>query len=176
MEMDKKLALQALKRLDEKMKNAGEGPVTLTIGGGGSMILQHNYVGGTSDIDAVPVNSDFEDLKPYMNDVAQELKLAGDWLNPYYQAYTIYLPKDAKDRMQITFTGQVLTVKSLGAEDVLIMKLMAGRSKDMGHIKHLLKMDLDLSIVEKRLEQLKKLYPKLADKALDRLDDLTDKA
>lgn len=174
MEMDKKLALRALQELDEKMLAAGEKKVTLVIGGGGSMILQHNYKGGTVDIDAVPVNSDFEDLKPYMEGVAKKLKIAPDWLNPYYQAFTIYLPKDAKARMQTTFLGAVITVKSLGAEDVLIMKLMAGRAKDMGHIRHLLKMDLDLAIVEKQLEQLKKLYPKLASQALERLDELTE--
>lgn len=43
---------------------ATEKKVTLIIGGDGSMILQYNFKGGTVDIDAVPVNSDFEDLKP----------------------------------------------------------------------------------------------------------------
>lgn len=172
--MDKALAIKALKRLDEKMHLANENKVTLVIGGGGSMILQHNYKGGTVDIDAVPVNSDFDDLKPYMEEVAKELNIAPDWLNPYYQAFTIYLPKDAKVRMQLTFSGTVITVKSLGAEEILIMKLMAGRAKDMGHIHHLLKMDLNLELVETQLEQLKKLYPKLASKALERLDELTE--
>jgi hypothetical protein len=55
------------------------------------------------------------------------------------------------------------------------MKLMAGRAKDIGHITHLLKMNLDLSIVENRLEELTELYPELAAKALDRLDDLMEK-
>ncbi len=174
MEMDKALATKALQLLDEKMMAATEKKVTLIIGGGGSMILQHNFKGGTVDIDAVPVNSDFEDLKPYMEAVAKELKIAPDWLNPYYQAFTIYLPKDAKSRLKITFSGKVITVKSLGAEDVLIMKLMAGRAKDIGHIQHLLKLNLDLSVVEKQLEELIKLFPKLATKALERLDDFTE--
>ena len=172
--MDKALALKALKRLDEKMTLAKEKKVTLVIGGGGSMILQHNYNGGTVDIDAVPINSDFGDIKPYMEEVARELNIAPDWLNPHYQAFTIYLPNDAKVRMQLTFSGTVITVKSLGAEEILIMKLMAGRAKDMSHIHHLLKMDLNLELVEKQLEKLKKLYPKLATKALERLDELTE--
>lgn len=175
MEMDKQLALNALKKLDAKMAAANTGKVILVIGGGGSMILQHGYDGGTVDIDAAPVNIDFEELKPYMLEVSKELGIAADWLNPYYQAFTVYLPKDTKSRMGVTYSGVVLTVKSLGAEDVLIMKLMAGRAKDMGHIKHLLRMKIDIRIVEKRLEELLKLFPKEAEKALDRLDDLTNK-
>lgn len=175
MDMNKKLALKALQSLDEKLAEAKMQKVTLIIGGGGSMILQHNYTGGsTYDIDAVPTNIEFEDLKPFMEKVAEELKIAPDWLNPYYSAFTIYLPADSKSRILKTYQGEVLTVKSLGAEDILIMKLMAGRSKDMPHIKHLMRMKLKISIVESRLEELKKLYPKEAGRALDRLDEVGD--
>lgn len=174
MEMDKSLALEALKRLDAKLVRADFPRIVLAAGGGGSMILEHGYSGATADIDAVPINSEFEPLKPFMQEVAQELKIDADWLNPYYSAYTVYLPADAKDRMVDTFVGKRLIVKTLGAEDVLIMKLMAGRAKDLPHTRHLLKKDLDLKIVEKRLEQLKKLFPELAEEALDLFDSLTD--
>lgn len=172
MNMNKSLALKALKSLDEKLADSPLPKVTLTVGGGGAMILKHDYSGSTVDIDAVPSNVDFEELKPFMAEVAKELKIAPDWLNPYYQAFTIYLPKDSKNRMSDIYVGKKLLVKSLGAEEVLIMKLMAGRAKDMSHIKHLLKMKIDISIVENRLQELKTLFPKLADKALDLLDDL----
>ncbi len=172
--MDKKLALIALEKLDVLLSDAKESKVTLVIGGGGSMILQYDYAGATTDIDAAPVNSEFEHLKPYAEIVARELNIAPDWLNPYYQAFTVYLPEDASTRMQFTYKGKTLLVKSLGAEDILIMKLMAGRAKDFGHIKHLLKSKLDYKIVERRLEELKQLYPQLAVKALDRLDEFKD--
>lgn len=172
MEMDKALALKALTRLDEKLLAADFPKIVLAVGGGGSMILQHGYIGGTTDIDAVPINGEFEPLKPYMEQVAKELKIAADWLNPHYSAYTIYLPSDAKSRMMDTFIGNRLVVRTLGPEDVLLMKLMAGRAKDMGHIRHLLSRRPNLAIVEKRLDELLKLYPKLAAKALDLLDEL----
>lgn len=174
MDMDKSLATQALTRLDELLFNDGGNPLTLVIGGGGSMILNFNYHGSTVDIDAVPLNTNFDDLKPYMEQVAWELKIAGDWLNPYYQAFTHYLPADAKDRMKTVMKGHVIEVKSLGPEDVLIMKLMAGRAKDYSHIQHLLKLKPKLKIVENRLTELIKIHPKIAEKALDRLDDLTE--
>jgi hypothetical protein len=174
MDMNKELALEALKLLDQKMLLANEPRTTLIIGGGGSMILNFNYHGATIDIDAVPLNSEFEDLKPYMAEVAQELKIAADWLNPYYQAFTHYLPRDAKVRMKSVFNGDVLEVKSLGAEDIMIMKLMAGRAKDFSHIQFLLKMKIDLKIVDHRLTELLKIHPILAQKALDSLDSFTE--
>ncbi|MEK6628138.1 MAG: DUF6036 family nucleotidyltransferase [Bdellovibrionota bacterium] len=172
MELDRALALKALKSLDKKLTDAGHKTVTLAVGGGGAMILEFGYSGSTVDIDAAPIGVEFESLKNNLDEVAKELKIAPDWLNPYYQTFTIYLPESAPSRMITSYSGKSLIVKTLAAEDILIMKLMAGRSKDMGHIRHLLKMKIDISIVDNRLDELKKLWPKLADKALTLLDDL----
>jgi len=172
MDLNKALALRALKTLDKKLTAARQEAVTLAVGGGGAMILEFGYAGSTLDIDAVPIGTEFDSLKKYLEAVAQELKITPDWLNPYYQAFTIYLPPAAASRMVVIYNGKSLIVKSLGAEDILIMKLMAGRAKDMGHLRHLLKLKINLSIVEHRLEELKKLYPKLAKNALILLDDL----
>ena len=173
MDLDKKLALTALSRLDQKLMEADFQEITLAVGGGGSMILAYGYPGGTQDIAAAPLNAEFESLKPFMSEVALELQLAPDWLNPHYGAFTLYLPEDSKSRMTEIFSGKKLTVKSLAAEDLLIMKLMAGRAKDIGHIHHLLAKKINLKIVEKRLEQLKQLFPKLAHDALDLFDEMS---
>ena len=172
--MDKQLALKALKKLDILLVESEFGHITLIVGGGGAMILQYGFDGGTVDIDAVPLKVDFDTLKPFMSKVAKELGIAPDWLNPYYQTFTIYLPNDAKSRMKLTYQGKSLTVKTLGPEDILIMKLMAGRSKDISHIKHLIKSQIDHGIVDNRLEELCKLFPKEAKKALNLFEDLTD--
>lgn len=174
MEINKALALKALSLLDSKAHKNGLKDVNLVIGEGGAMLLQYNYTYGTTyDIDAVPTNYNFEDLKPFMEEVAKELNIASDWLNPHYQSFTVYLPADAKSRMHMTFEGKVLSVKALGVEEILIMKLMAGRSKDIPHIKHLMKLSPNLSIVENRLEELIELFPKEAKRALELLDGLT---
>lgn len=139
------------------------------------MVLQYNYMGKTVDIDAVPTNSEVaEDLKVLSEEVAKELKLNNDWLNSYFQSFTVYLPADAMSRVVNTYAGTSLTVNSLAIEDLLIMKLMAGRAKDLSHIRFLMKLSPNLKIVEKRLEELKFVYPKEAQKALDRLDDILD--
>lgn len=174
--MDKEYALRAIKKLDDLLTRASFGPVTLAIGGGASMVLEYGFAGGTKDVDAVPTNVNIDDLKPYIEAVARDLKLEADWLNPYYSTFTVYLPKGANNRMKVTFQGDSVTVQSLGREDVLIMKFMAGRSKDVPHIRHLLKSDPDLSMVEERLIELQVLYPKVAEKALDLFYDLTEGA
>jgi hypothetical protein len=172
MNMDKILALKALKLLDEAITENHLPLVKLVVGGGTSMLLAHGFPGKTNDVAAAPISAtNFEDLKVLAEKVAKILKLDHDWLNPYFQAYTIYLPADAKNRYARIYDGKNLIVEALGAEDVLIMKLMAGRAKDHAHIRHLLKMELTLKIVEQRLEELKKLYPKESQKALDLLDE-----
>ena len=82
------------------------------------------------------------------------------------------MPLEASIRMEEVFSGKCLTVKSLGAEDIIIMKLMAGRNKDRPHIVHLKKQKLNLSIIENRLEELLKIHPAEAQKALDWFDEI----
>lgn len=178
MELDKDLALKAFKHLDQVMLESDLPYTRMTVGGGASMLLAHGFPGKTNDVDAVPTKgASFEEIKVLAEKVAKELGIAHDWLNPYYQAFTVYLPSDAKDRATVIYNGQRLVVESLGPEDVLIMKLMAGRAKDRAHIKHLLrKSEIDLSVVETRLQALKdqNLYKKEAIKALDLLDEEMD--
>lgn len=173
MDLDKDLDLKALFLLDEAIGKKKLPLVKLVIGGGASMLLAHGFPGKTYDVDAIPTNLHFDEIKDLAEDVSKILKIGHDWLNPYFQAYTIYLPSDSKKRMSVIYSGKHLIVESLGIEDVLIMKLMAGRSKDRAHIKHLLKMNPHLPIVEDRLHELKSknLYSKLVNKALDLLDE-----
>ncbi len=139
------------------------------------MLLAHNFPGKTNDVDAVPSNGvEFNLIKDLAEEIAKELGIAHDWLNPYFGAFTVYLPPDAKNRMKVIYSGQNLCVDALGAEDVLIMKLMAGRAKDRAHIRHLInKNKADIKVVERALEALKdkNMFRDLAEKALDLLDE-----
>jgi len=176
MSMDKDTAIKALKLLDEEIAKAGLQKVRLVMGGGAAMVIAYGFPGKTADVDAITTNSDFDTIKALAEKVATKLKIDHDWLNPYYGTYIIYLPSDATSRMENVYNGKFLQVDALSATDVLIMKLMAGRGKDMAHIKHLLKGKVNLKIVENRLSELKKkgLYTKEVEKALDLLDEMTD--
>nr|BFD64957.1 hypothetical protein BdHM001_36380 [Bdellovibrio sp. HM001] len=140
------------------------------------MLLAHEFPGSTNDVDAVPVNASFDEIKAIAEEIAKVLKIDHDWLNPHFQSFTIYLPSNATSRMTRVYSGRRLVVDSLGAEDILIMKLMAGRSKDYAHIVHLIRRGVDMSVVEDRLNELveSNMYKDLAEKALDLLYSLTE--
>jgi hypothetical protein len=175
MELDRDLAYKALTALDEKLARAQFAPLTLVMGGGGAMIMAYGFSGATADIDAVSAKTNFDELRPFLHDVSKDLRLDADWINPYFSAFTIYLPSDSSSRMREVFKGSVLTVTCLGPEDILLMKLMAARGKDRRHIVHLLRMTIDITVVEKRLEELKNTtFSKEADRALGILDDYLD--
>ena len=69
------------------------------------------------------------------------------------------------------YKGDCLEVLVLGPEDLLIMKLHAGRPKDDTHIRRLLKTQkINLGFVEDHLHELIDKNIPGSEKALDRLD------
>jgi hypothetical protein len=63
-------------------------------------------------------------------------------------------------------------VMALGVEDLLIMKCFAGREKDIGHARALLKKGPDLALVDGRIHQLIEKGIQGAREAGDFFDDL----
>jgi hypothetical protein len=153
-------------------------PVTLVVGGGGAMLLAHGLPVSTSDVDAYPAAGGLtvEELDPYAKQVARELGLPPDWLNPYYSTFAHVLPTDYGSRLVEVFSGPRLAVRALGVEDLLVMKCFAGRAKDRGHARALLRRSPDLDIVSRRLEELSGKRVPGASAALDFYDDLLEEA
>lgn len=150
-------------------------PIKLILGGGGAMLLAHHFPLQTSDVDAIPASgSSVEELDPLVKDVAKELGLAADWLNPYFSTFTHVLPDDYGDRLQSVWSGARLTVLALSKDDLLIMKCFAGRLKDRQHAKALLERGARVRFVEAHLESLKHRRIPGAEKALDFLDEVLD--
>jgi hypothetical protein len=163
--------LTALNRLDQLLKG---GPVTLIMGGGGAMILAHGFPMGTTDIDAVPVGMELSELDILVKQVAVELLIAPDWLNPYFSTFSHTLPSDYGQRLIEVFSGSRLVVKALGKEEMLIMKCFAHRQKDVAHAKALILGGAKLALVESQLEHLKAKSIPGTQAALDFLDDVLD--
>lgn len=149
-------------------------PVTLILGGGGAMILAHQFPLSTSDLDAVPKGIEMHELAPWIKQVASELGLASDWLNPYYGTFAHTLPSDYDSRLIQVFQQNRLTVLALSKEDMLIMKCFAHRQKDVGHARALIRKGGDVHFVENHIKSLlRKKIPK-AQEALDFLYDVLD--
>jgi len=172
-ELSKTIALKALKKLDSLLEAKRHSKIRLIVGGGSAMVLAHNFPGQTDHVDSI-ATIDFSELSDDILQVAKEFGLSGDWLNPYYSSYAHYPPGNYDSRLIQVLQGSVISVEALGVEDLLIMKLMAGRAKDMKHIRFLFHKKVDLSVIDKRLAQLKTISPKEALNALDLFDDLKE--
>lgn len=156
------------------LDDAVPSPVTLIVGGGTAMLLAHGIPVRTTDVDAYPKGMSVEELDPFIKRVGRERGLSGDWINPHYATFAHVLPADYGARLRDVFSGERLRVQALGAEDLLVMKCFAGREKDVGHARRLLRLVKDLGPVEARIEELVKRRVPGAAEAMDFLDDLLE--
>ncbi len=172
--MDKAELIEALKELDRHIHK----PMKLLVVGGGAMLLAHDCPLVTSDIDAVPFQSDWTlaELDQKVKEVATALKMSPDWLNSYFTSFSYVLPSDYNQRLISIYSGKLLEAFALSVEDLLILKCFAGRDKDVGHARYLMKRCKNLKFVEKHLElMLEKNMPKAQD-ALDFFYEIKDLA
>lgn len=170
---------QALSRLDELLDEAWKSQgkpdtIQLIVGGGGAMILAHGFPLGTTDIDAVPKGMEIAELDAFVKRIAEERKIAPDWLNPYFSTFAHTLPPDYGDRLIEVFKGKRIVARALGKEEMLIMKCFAHRQKDVGHAKALIRGGARLERVESQIESLRAKGIPGAQDALDFLDDVLE--
>ena len=166
---------KALSRLDGLILETRPGAdIQLIMGGGGAMILAHGFPLGTTDIDALPKGMTIAELDPLVKRVAEEQKIAHDWLNPYFSTFVHTLPSDLAIRLIEVFRGKRLVARALGKEEMLIMKCFAHRQKDVGHAKALIRGGAKLAAVELQLERLRKKGIPGSAEALDFLDDVLE--
>jgi predicted nucleotidyltransferase len=159
---------KAFRALDARIDE----PVTLIVGDGTAMMLAYGLPVRTRDVDAYTATSHLDDLAPAVREVAREMGFSSDWMNPYFETYTHVLPSDYGSRLKEVFAGERLRVMALGLEDLLIMKCFAGREKDIGHARALLKKGPDLALVDGRIHQLIEKGIQGAREAGDFFDDL----
>lgn len=151
-------------------------PMILVVGGGTAMMLAYGLPVRTTDVDAYPVSGRLDDVSVQIGEVAREVGLPPDWLNPHFETFAHVLPADYGTRLREVFAGKTLRVMALGVEDLLVMKCFAGREKDVGHARALLRRKPDLNIVERRIEELVERGVPGALDAADFLDDLREGA
>lgn len=164
--------LIALAALDNKLKVKAK----LLIGGGGAMVLAHGFPLATLDIDGLFYQSQVSeaDVHKEIQEVATELSLPKDWLNPYFQTFLYTLPKDYGNRLITIFQGKKLEANALSLTDLLILKCFAGREKDIPHARALIKKGADIDFAERHIRDLlDRSIPKSQD-AADFLDDVVD--
>jgi hypothetical protein len=170
--LDAAILDRAFRALDARLPRR----LTLVVGGGTAMRLAYGLPVRTTDVVAYPISGSLDDLAEEIRAVARELGLASDWLNPHFETFAHVLPEDYGSRLRPIFAGIRLQVKALGVEDLLVMKCFAGREKDVGHARALLRRKPDLALVDRRIEALIEKGVSGAADAADFLDDLRDGA
>ncbi|HET8539180.1 MAG TPA: DUF6036 family nucleotidyltransferase [Anaeromyxobacter sp.] len=160
----------AFEALDRRLAR----PVTLVVGGGTAMMLAYGLPVRTMDVDAYPKEVSLDEILPAIREVARERGLAPDWINPHFETFAYVLPPDYGERLRPIFVGERLRAMALGVEDLLVMKCFAGREKDVGHARALLRRGPDLALVERRLHALLERRVPGAQDALDFLDDVVE--
>ena len=166
--LTRQLLEAAFRALDARLS----APLTLVVGGGTAMMLAHGLAVRTTDVDAYPMRGSLDGIAEDIRSVAKALGLAPDWINPHYETFAHVLPIDYATRLKDVFVGSHLRVAALGVEDLLVMKCFAGREKDVGHARALLKRGPDLAIVERRIDELLTKGVRGAADAADFLDEV----
>ena len=161
--------LKAFGCLDKRLSRS----VRLIIGGGGAMLLAHGFRLVTTDIDGIPAAGvSIEELDPFIKEVAKELSLPPDWLNPYFSTFAHVLPSDYGSRLIRVSDLPRLKVDALSKEDLLIMKCFAARQKDVLHGRKLIRDGAKLNFVRAHIESLGKKKIPGVEKALSFLNEL----
>lgn len=164
--------IKAFEKLDAHLKK----PAEILVGGGAAMMLAYNIPLSTMDIDGLLVGSQITpaELDPLIKKVGKEVGIHSHWFNSYIDTYTYTIPSDYKNRTKTIFKGKNLKIHALGLEELLIMKCFAGREKDIGHAKALIKKGADLDMVDHHMQQLSDKGLPGSTEALDFLDDIKD--
>ncbi|MCZ0931814.1 MAG: DUF6036 family nucleotidyltransferase [Oligoflexia bacterium] len=166
----KRSILTALKKLDQLAPR----PFEMIVGGGAAMICAYESPLSTVDIDAVLKPVSINEIKPAVQKIAKDLNLPVDWLNTWYSSFTHNLPQDFRDRLHFIFKGKKIKAYALGAEDLLILKCCAHRTKDIGHARILIRKKANPVFVRNHLEKLMKKKLLQNNKAIEFLNDILD--
>lgn len=158
--------------LDGKIKS----PAKLLLGGGGAMVLAYDFPLVTHDLDAVFYKSGISltDVAKEIVDIAKELQLPPDWINPYFDSFLYTLPKDYESRLKLVYQGKNLTVSALGLEDMLVLKCFAGREKDIPHARALIKKGANTDFVSNHITLMAEQQIPKSKEAKEFLFDLLD--
>ena len=89
-------------------------------------------------------------------------------------SFSYVLPKDYDERLIPIFKGKNMNAFALGVEDLLILKCFAGRERDIGHARFLIKKCKNLTLIEKHLESLLDQRVPKAQEALDFFDEIKE--
>lgn len=151
---DLDLYLKELAKAFRKL-NGKSIPAEIILIGGASILINYGFRDMTYDMDAIIVSSSA--MKQAINQVGDSLGLPNGWLNTDFMKTKSYSPKLIEYSIYYKTFSNILTVRTVTAEYMIAMKLMAGRkykndlSDVIGVLKHHKEQGVPIT-----LEQIKK--------------------
>ena len=116
-----------LKELSKEFRkmNGSRMPAEIVLIGGAAVLINYGFREMTYDMDAIIQAS--SSMKDAINNVGDRMGLPNGWLNTDFMKTTSYTPRLIQySRYYKTFSN-VLRVRTVSAEYLIVMKLMAGR-------------------------------------------------
>jgi len=132
-------------------------PTRVLIGGAGALILGGELNRATMDCDVLLSHPDMGQLQGYIRTVAERCGLPSGWLNGSAQTYAEILPPDYESRLHSLPPFGRLQVMVLHRQDVLVMKLYAGRPRDLADITALAPTDREIQFAHGQLARLRRI-------------------
>lgn len=171
------LYLKELAKTYRKL-NGKSSPTEIVLVGGASILINYNFRSVTRDVDAFFVS--YSAMKEAINQTGDKFGLPNGWMNTDFMKSKSYSPKLIEHSSYYkTFYG-VLEVRTVTAEYMIAMKLMAGREykNDLSDVIGILKYHADhgapISIdrIRKAAEDLYGNWSMLPSSSQDFIEDL----
>lgn len=116
-----------LKELSKEFRkmNGTKMPAEIILIGGASVLINYGFREMTYDMDAIIQAS--STMKDAINHVGERMGLPNGWLNTDFMKTTSYTPKLIQYSQYYKTFSNVLRIRTVSAEYLVVMKLMAGR-------------------------------------------------
>lgn len=151
-----------LKELAKEFRkiNGNKMPAEIILIGGASVLINYAFREMTYDMDAIIQAS--SSMKDAINSVGDRMGLPNGWLNADFMKTTSYTPKLIQYSKYYKTFSNVLRIRTVSAEYLVVMKLMAGRQykNDLSDVVGIL-LEQEKSQQHICLEDIKKAAEKL---------------
>ena len=151
-----------LKELAKEFRkiNGNKMPAEIILIGGASVLINYGFREMTYDMDAIIQAS--SSMKDAINSVGDRMGLPNGWLNTDFMKTTSYTPKLIQYSKYYKTFSNVLRIRTVSVEYLVVMKLMAGRQykNDLSDVVGIL-LEQEKSQQQICLEDIKKAAEKL---------------
>ena len=129
----------------------------LVLGRAGALILTGELARSTMDCDVLYSDPDMGRLLDDIRAVANELHISAGWLNGSIQSYLDILPTNYRTRLRTLPTSGNLYISVLHRQDAIVMKLFAGRPRDLEDVAVLGPTTADIDFAQRELPRLRRI-------------------